>query len=32
MEENWEYLVTTEKDWGDGFEAMEEAITHWNKE
>jgi len=32
MEENWEYLVTTEKDWGDGFEAMEEAIVHWNKE
>jgi hypothetical protein len=32
MEENWEYLVMTQKDWGDGFEAMEEAITHWNKE
>jgi len=32
MEENWEYLVMTQKDWGDGFEEMEEAISNWNKE
>ena len=32
MEENWEYLVVTEKDWGDGFEEMEEAISNWDKE
>ncbi len=32
MEENWEYLVKTEKDWGDGFEEMEEAISNWSKE
>ena len=31
MEENWEYLVMTKKDWGDDFEAMEEAISNWNK-
>ncbi len=31
MEENWEYLVKAKKDWGDDFEAMEEAISNWNK-
>ena len=31
MEENWEYLVMTKKDWGDGFEVMEEAISNWDK-
>ena len=31
MEENWEYLVKTKKDWGDGFEEMEEAISNWNE-
>jgi len=32
MEENWEYLVKAKKDWGDGFETMEEAILNWNQE
>ncbi len=32
MEDEWQYLVTTEKDWGDDFEEMEEAIAYWNKE
>ena len=32
MEEDWEYLVMTQKDWGDSFEEMEEAISNWNKE
>jgi hypothetical protein len=31
MEENWEYLAVTKKDWRDDFEAMEEAISNWNK-
>ncbi len=32
MEEEWQFLVMTEKDWGDGYEEMEEAIEYWNKE
>ena len=32
MEEEWEYLVRTKKDWGDGFEFMENAIEDWRKE
>lgn len=32
IEEEWEYLVRTKKDWGDGFEFMEEAIEDWRKE
>jgi len=32
MEDEWQYLVTTQKDWGEGFEEMEEAIVYWNKE
>jgi hypothetical protein len=31
MEENWEYLVRTKRDWGDGFEKMEEAINSWRE-
>lgn len=32
MEEEWQYLVTTKKDWSDGFSEMEEAIEYWNRE
>ncbi len=32
MEDNWEYLVKTKKDHGEGFEMMEEAVSNWSKE
>jgi hypothetical protein len=31
MEEDWEFLVRTKKDFGSGFEFMEEAIEEWNR-
>jgi len=32
MEDNWEYLVRTKTDFGDGFEFMENAVSNWSKE
>jgi len=32
MEDEWEFLVRTTKDHGDGFEFMEEAVEDWNRE
>jgi len=32
MEDEWEFLVRTKHDWGEGFDFMEEAIDNWNKE
>lgn len=32
MEEEWEFLVRTKHDWGEGFEFMEEAVSDWSGE
>ena len=32
MEEEWEFLVRTKHDWGEGFEFIEEAVSDWSGE